>query len=440
MANDYLTFEEACETLGKSVDEVNGLIASGQLSEVRDGGQVFYKRTEVEQIAAKEGSSIVDLAAEEDVTAEQGGTDEAESFASALSSLADSSSGLDLLDEGPVDPAAAEGGVAEAVAEPLEADAGGQIDTGGASPMELSVEDFPEDLPAAPKEPGEEDTIEAEEPSEIELLPAEEAPAVEATAEEATAEVPDLGLSGSSLLGLAASVEEGEAESDRAALASGLEVPDLGLSGSSILSMEAGTEEATPSAGPSAEEAAPTDKPKGISVFDEEDLAIEADPMGETQITSSVEDFDSVGSGSGLLDLTRESDDTSLGPELEDVISPTEAEETETEGVAIAAETLDDGAAMGVAAAEVEMAGPTVAARAPRAAAGSMAGSVPMTVCAFLGIACLALLGLTTAAAVQGVWPGFLNQLASGVVHYAVFGGLALVAIVTGVLGILAGR
>ncbi len=435
MANDYLTFEEVCEALSKSVDEVNGLIASGQLSEVRDGGQVFYKRTEMEQIAAKEGSSIVDLAATEEVTGEESGTEEAESFASALSSLADSSSGLDLIDDGPV---AGEGEAVAAGAEQATGDAAEALDTGGASPMELSIEEFPEELPAAPKPPGEDDALEAEEPSEIELLPAEESPAVEATTEEAASDVPDLGLSGSSLMGLVASVEEAEAESESAA-ASALEVPDLGLSGSSILSMEAGGEEAKAEPGPSAEEAAPTGKSAGISVFDDEEMTIEADPMGETQITSSVEDFDSVGSGSGLLDLTRENDDTSLGPELEDVISPSEADETETEAVALGAETIDDGSPA-VASAEVDMVASAVAAPARRAAAGAMAGSAPLTVCAFLGVAGLALLGLATAAAVQGVWPGFLNQIASGVIHYAVFGGLALVAIVTGVLGILAGR
>lgn len=63
---------------------------------------------------------------------------------------------------------------------------------------------------------------------------------------------------------------------------------------------------------------------EGISIFDEEDLEIEAaDPMAKTQIAPSMEDqiaIDGVGSGSGLLDLTRESDDTSLGAEVLDHI------------------------------------------------------------------------------------------------------------------------
>ncbi|MFA9476803.1 helix-turn-helix domain-containing protein [Phycisphaerales bacterium AB-hyl4] len=55
----------------------------------------------------------------------------------------------------------------------------------------------------------------------------------------------------------------------------------------------------------------------GVDVFESGELE-PIDPGAQTQVTQSVEDDDnlaleSVGSGSGLLDLTRESDDTSLG-------------------------------------------------------------------------------------------------------------------------------
>jgi len=67
---------------------------------------------------------------------------------------------------------------------------------------------------------------------------------------------------------------------------------------------------------------------EGISIFDEEDLEIEpADPLAKTQIAPSMEDqiaIEGVGSGSGLLDLTRESDDTSLGAEVLDHIDEME--------------------------------------------------------------------------------------------------------------------
>lgn len=74
----------------------------------------------------------------------------------------------------------------------------------------------------------------------------------------------------------------------------------------------------------------------GISIFDTESTE-EGDPSAVTRVTESVGGeltLDSVGSGSGLLDLTRESDDTSLGADLlEDVYKPDETGTTgETQG------------------------------------------------------------------------------------------------------------
>src|SRR5207249_6351079 len=62
----------------------------------------------------------------------------------------------------------------------------------------------------------------------------------------------------------------------------------------------------------------------GITIFTPEE-AEHADPSAQTNISSGVPDqinLEGVGSGSGLLDLTRESDDTSLGAELLDEIGP----------------------------------------------------------------------------------------------------------------------
>ncbi len=61
----------------------------------------------------------------------------------------------------------------------------------------------------------------------------------------------------------------------------------------------------------------------GINVFGEDSVE-HADPLAQTAISPGQDqiNLDSVGSGSGLLDLTRESDDTSLGAELLDEISP----------------------------------------------------------------------------------------------------------------------
>ena len=73
----------------------------------------------------------------------------------------------------------------------------------------------------------------------------------------------------------------------------------------------------------------PASKEKsGISIFDTESTE-EGDPSAVTRITETRAGdeltLESVGSGSGLLDLTREGDDTSLGADLmEDVYKPDE--------------------------------------------------------------------------------------------------------------------
>jgi len=69
----------------------------------------------------------------------------------------------------------------------------------------------------------------------------------------------------------------------------------------------------------------------GISIFDADELET-ADPAAATQVSDTIEpmefSLDNAGSGSGLLDLTREVDDTSLGADLnmidEEIYSPTD--------------------------------------------------------------------------------------------------------------------
>ncbi len=88
----------------------------------------------------------------------------------------------------------------------------------------------------------------------------------------------------------------------------------------------------------------PLESPKeqtGISIF-EADQTEEADPSAVTQITETTPgdlQLETMGSGSGLLDLTREADDTSLGQNLLEGSQPAEqavesSGETEAEGSA----------------------------------------------------------------------------------------------------------
>lgn len=391
MANDYLTLAQVCETLGKTEEEVHAMVADGRLGELREGDDVFYRKSDVDQIAAKEGSSIVDLAMTEDA-------EPTESFASALSSLMDDSSGLGVFDEPENASEAPAVGEEAAMVEPqAETTEPPRFGSGGIA--ELSLEDIPEDLPAAPA---------ADLDAEL------QAPAVSQPL-------------------------------DAAAGAAADEIPDLGLSGSSILGLEPAKEE------PPADEKPPTKesiRPSkvGISVFDDDEIEIESDPMGETQITPGVTELESVGSGSGLLDLTRETDDTSLGADLLDVISPSEAAETIEEGQAVevaeADDTVEDSGPEMTVVEEEGVAGEPLSAMAmaPRVATAPISGAVWVNSCVLLGIIAIAALGLAAAGQLQQVWPEPLSLISKGVVHYSVFGGLALVSIVLGVLGILAGK
>ncbi|HWL92247.1 MAG TPA: helix-turn-helix domain-containing protein [Phycisphaerae bacterium] len=399
MANGYLSLEEVCIALGKNTNQVKALVRDGKLREVRDAGKILYKKSEVDSIAAKEGSSVVDL---EGASPEVISLDDNESFASALSNLADSSASLGVLDESPESDALPR-------MEPGERSGSASgisfADDSAMTPSNLNIDDIPEELPAAKPKGGKK----TEFSSEIDLLPSDE-------------------KEGSSMhLGGPTGGMEFE------------DVPDLGLSGSSIISLEPGDSKIIDS--PAAKEGTKVTR-AGISVFDEEELGVPSDPMGETQISSGFDEMDSVGSGSGLLDLTQESDDTSLGAELLDVISPTEAGETEVEATMVeddAPARRRGGTGLGMVPVRE-----TTATMAPSMAARTMAddpGTMPLNICLILGMLGVAILGLATAATLQGAWPAnILGAISTGVIHMSVFLGLLVIALGVGIWGIMAGR
>lgn len=148
----------------------------------------------------------------------------------------------------------------------------------------------------------------------------------------------------------------------------------------------------------------------GISVFDDEDLEIAADPMAKTVLTSEDDNIalDGSGAGSGLLDLTRESDDTSLGAELLEGIDMGDSGEAMLpKKTADSGEPLTDEVA---ALPEPEMA--------PALSVGTMTlATVEPASPAFTGLLVaatitLALTGASAIATSMGAWPGYLNALA----------------------------
>lgn len=93
----------------------------------------------------------------------------------------------------------------------------------------------------------------------------------------------------------------------------------LGMEESAMLSMEeSAAGQSSPGEASGALDIADSSEQTGISVFDADDLD-EADPSAVTQVSDGggmeALNLDSMGSGSGLMDLTQEADDTSLGAE-----------------------------------------------------------------------------------------------------------------------------
>ena len=201
------------------------------------------------------------------------------------------------------------------------------------------------------------------------------------------------------------------------------------------------------------------DKPKknedaraatGISVFDADEIDA-ADPAAQTVVSSSItlddEDLalESVGSGSGLLDLTRESDDTSLGAELLEEIYPAGGSDAKMEGgsgfegifdAAGGVESAPSGLADvegGGAPSEVAPSTMVVAAEPTDPAGSGWTGGL------MLGAFIALILGaFVVVSSMLGVIAGLTTKMAENLPMYA--GGLLVVAIVFSVVGLFIGK
>jgi hypothetical protein len=171
----------------------------------------------------------------------------------------------------------------------------------------------------------------------------------------------------------------------------------------------------------------------GVNVFGDEDTP-RVDPMAQTAIGSGIQDqinLEGVGSGSGLLDLTRESDDTSLGAELLDEISPgAPATGGARRGTVVAADS-----GMGMEAPRASgrsVISPPVYVEAPDAMAPAMGGLA----LAGAGILIFGLFVLTNA--ITGVRPDWLKKMSgpagSGYVYLAMGAGICLVMFIIGLV------
>jgi hypothetical protein len=163
----------------------------------------------------------------------------------------------------------------------------------------------------------------------------------------------------------------------------------------------------------------------GVSVFDEEDLDKDADPMAKTILSGSGSGgigLEGVGSGSGLLDLTRESDDTSLGAEFLEEIYPAE-EGAEGAGTLEMGDDTRAGLEMDISeeeAAEQSDVLPATAAAEPttRETASAPVAAATVSIDPFaqsasglfaVALAAMCLAGLAIAAMIRDTWPSILD-------------------------------
>ena len=168
---------------------------------------------------------------------------------------------------------------------------------------------------------------------------------------------------------------------------------------------------------------------EGISIFDDEELELQdADPMAKTQIAPSLDEgmgLEGLSSGgSGLLDLTREGDDTSLGAE---VLGSIDMESGDAPAVESVAQEIGQDMEMSAPAAETVTVVRVIDPSAPLFT-GMLAGA------AIVGL----LLGVVSLGAMMGKTSPLAAQLAGRMPIVA--GGTLAVVIIGTVVGMIAGK
>lgn len=271
MAKMFYSLREAAEKLGVSTDEVRAKIERGELSEFRSGDELVVKREQVDMLAGDTGDGLgLDLSGE--VGEEIGLSDSVleddapiidtghDSLVIGLDDSASDEIGLSNDD----DNLSGSFGLGDSAGDAMLADSAGGS---------LGLDD---DLTT---------------------------PAKVGSTSGGTPMDSGIGLGGSGLGG------SGMGGSGKGGSSIGLAGSGMGLGGSGVISL------ASEASGSGMEIESPKDQ-TGISIFD--DGLESVDSSEATLVTDATAFDDAAGSGSGLLDLTREGDDTSLGVDLLD--------------------------------------------------------------------------------------------------------------------------
>ena len=170
----------------------------------------------------------------------------------------------------------------------------------------------------------------------------------------------------------------------------------------------------------------------GVDALAESDSGLEiVDPLAQTQVAPELDDqvhLDSGSSGSGLLDLTREADDTSLGAELLEEIYPGTSEGAVETQIPT---QLDMGTDATAAAMDAQAAVPlpeyTRAAAIIDPASGAFGAMMIVPLLILVYMACVA------AAAIGSVQPGLFETLTN--YNWYVIGGATVLAVIIVLVG-----
>ncbi len=191
----------------------------------------------------------------------------------------------------------------------------------------------------------------------------------------------------------------------------------------------------------------------GVNVFDDDELDEAVDPLAQTAVTDVAGlGIEGAGSGSGILDITQEADDTSLGAELLEEIY---TDEDKADADSDAAVEMGEATRAGLDEAVTEEAeeeeglapvGEEAPAGKPRAAVtktvveyGPDAVSTSLTALMIVGVVVMCFAGLVGAALVRGIEPAVVKGVYANLAFYA--GGAAGVAVIaTGVTFLVAKR
>ena len=386
MAGMFYSLQEAIEKLNKTEEEIKQIVADGKLREFRDGASLLFKVEEVEALMSDAGDA---------------GDSEIE----------------EILEPEALEPEALEPETLEP--EALELDA---PEADSEEPVALDFDDLEPEVAA-------EDLVEAELP-ELDL-PDLDIPAADDTG----ADIPDLDSLEAEMLEPESLEPEAPAPSDSAA-----------DTGDILLAPETGA----PAMASDLTDADTAITSFGTNVLGEtgsdydiadDTMAETAVPLGTSGASSEVpleeieEDLnlDSFGSGSGLLDLSLQADDTSLGGILDEIYT---AEDDAPEPVAPEA---DADSAVGMAAeaedmvpdddfAAPEMAAPAVALARPLIDAPPDAQSNTLGMLLFLPLLIVIYTTVVAISGLRGVMPSILESI-QGFIWF-IMGGAGALAIV----------